>query len=169
MNLPDFKKSYVVYRRVAELLVFGIILSVVITFLNISGLVIKRNSVVLMISAFVIVFTVFNFINLRNCYFDLRNKKLFFILNFLSNVIFAGVNFAVLVFAKNEVYTWLFSITKGLKFLGVDVIYSVILFHFIQLLCIIVSTIGMEWIFDESDEDFDENEEDIDENEEDDW
>ena len=74
-------------------------------------------------------------------------------MNFLSHAIFAGVNFAVLVFAKNEVYTWLFSITKGLKFLGVDVIYSVLLFHFIQLICIIVSTIGMGWIFDEDDED----------------
>ena len=71
MNPPDFKKRYVVYRRIAELLMFSIVLSVMITFLNISGLVVKRNSVVLMISAFVIVFTVFNFINLRNCYFDM--------------------------------------------------------------------------------------------------
>lgn len=160
MNSPDFKKRYVVYRRIAELLMFSIVLSVMITFLNISGLVVKRNSVVLMISAFVIVFTVFNFINLRNCYFDMCDKKLFFILNFLSHAIFAGVNFAFLAFAKNEVYTWLFSITKGLKFLDVDVVYSVIIFHFIQLMCIIVSTIGMEWIFDENDEDFDENDED---------
>ena len=152
MNTPDLKKRYVVYRRVAELLLPCIVLSMVITFLNISGLVVRRNSVVLMISAFVIVFTVFNFINLRKCYFDMCDKKLFFILNFLSHAIFAGINFAFLAFAKNEIYAWLFSITKGLKFLDVGIIYSVLLFHFIQLICIVASTIGMEWIFYEKDE-----------------
>ena len=105
-----------------------------------------------MISAFVLAFTIFNFHNLRNCYFDLRNKKLFFMLNFLSYAIFAGVNFLVLMFADNVVYTWLFSITKGLKFLYIDLIYSVLFFHFIQLACILVSTIGMEWIFYEAEE-----------------
>lgn len=153
MNSPVFKKRFVVYRRFAELLLPTIVFSFLITILNVAGLVVKRSSVVFMISAFVMVFTIFNFTNLRKCYFDICNKKLFFILNFLSHAIFAGVNFAVLVFAKNEVYTWLFSITKGLKFLDVDVIYSVLLFHFIQLICIIVSTIGMGWIFDEDDED----------------
>ena len=122
------------------------------TILNIAGLVVERVGVVFMISAFVLAFTIFNFKNLRKCYFDIRNKKLFFMLNFLSNIIFACVNFVVLIFAKNEVYTWLFSITKGLKFLDIDVIYSILLFHFVQLICIIVSPIGMGWIFDKNDE-----------------
>jgi hypothetical protein len=73
-------------------------------------------------------------------------------LNFLSHTIFAGINFLVLMFANNVVYTWLFSITKGLKFLNVDLIYSVLLFHFIQLLCIVVAPIGMGWIFIEKEE-----------------
>lgn len=152
MKPPAFKKRYVVYRRVAELLLPSIVLSFLITILNIAGLVVQRTGVVLMISAFALAFTIFNFKNLRKCYFDIRNKKLFFMLNFLSNIIFACVNFAVLIFAKNEVYTWLFSITKGLKFLDVDVIYSILLFHFVQLICIIVSPIGMGWIFDKNDE-----------------
>ena len=151
MNSPVFRKRFVVYRRVAELLLPSIVCSLLITIFNITGLVVKRNDVFFMILAFVLVFTIFNFKNLRNCYFDLRNKKLFFVLNFLSHAIFAGVNFAVLVFAKNEVYTWLFSITKVLKFRGMDVIYSVLIFHSIQLMCIIASTIGMEWIFNEND------------------
>ncbi len=151
MNPPVFKKRYVVYRRVAELLLPTIVFSFLITILNITALVVKRNSVVFMIMAFVAVFTFFNFTNLRKCYFDLRNKKLFYTLNFLSQAIFTGVNFVFLVFEKNEIYTWLFAITKGLKFLGVDVIYSVLLFHFIQLMCIIVSPIGMGWIFDKND------------------
>lgn len=151
MNSPVFRKRFVVYRRVAELLLPTVVFSLLITIFNITGLVVKRNNVFFMILAFVLVFTIFNFKNLRNCYFDLRNKKLFFVLNFLSHAIFAGVNFAVLVFAKNEVYTWLFSITKVLKFRGMDVIYSVLIFHSIQLMCIIASTIGMEWIFNEND------------------
>lgn len=153
MNLSIFKKRFVIYRRVAELLLPSIFLSAMITFLNITGRVVDRVNIFLMISAFVMVFTIYNFRNLRNCYCDMRDKKLFFILNFLSYAIYAGINLAVLVFTKSEVYTWLFSITKGLRFLYVDVIYSVLVFHFIQLLCIFVSTIGMEWVFDEIDED----------------
>lgn len=153
MNSPVFKKRFVVYRRVAELLLSSIFFSLIITFLNITGRVVNRISIFLMISVFVLVFTINNFRNLRECYCDIRDKKSFFILNFLSHAIFAGINFVVLFFANSEVYTWLFSITKGLRFLYVDVIYSVLLFHFIQLLCIIVSTIGMEWVFDENDED----------------
>lgn len=153
MNPPVFRKRFVVYRRVAELLLPSIVFSFLITILNITALVVKRNSVVFMIMAFVVVFTIFNFTNLKKCYFDIRNKKLFFMLNFLSHAIFAAVNFAVLLFAKKEVYTWLFAITKGLKFLDVNLIYSVLLFHFIQLICIIVSPIGMGWIFDENDND----------------
>ncbi len=153
MNPPVFKKRLVVYRRVAELLLTCIVFSFLITILNVTGLMVKRNIVVFMILAFEVAFTILNFKNLRKCYFDIRNKKLFFMLNFLSHAIFAGVNFIFLLFAKNEVYTWLFSITKGLKYIDVELIYSVLLFHFIQLICIIVSTIGMEWIFDENDED----------------
>ena len=152
MNSPVFKKRFVVYRRVTELLVLSVFLSLIITILNVTGMVAKRTNIFLMISAFVMVFTFFNFRNLRNCYCDMRNKKLFFILNFLSNAIFAAVNFAVLMLANSEVYTWLFSITKGLRFIYVDIIYSVLIFHFIQLLCIVVSTIGMGWVFDVNDE-----------------
>lgn len=151
MNLPVFKKRLVVYRRVAELLLPSIVFSFLITILNITGLVIKRNSVVFMIMASVVVFTIFNFTNLKKCYFDIRNTKLFFMLNFLSHAIFAGINFLVLMFANSVVYTWLFSITKGLKFLDVELIYSVLLFHFIQLFCIVVAPIGMDWIFIEND------------------
>lgn len=149
MNTPVFKKSFVVYRRIAELLLPSLFFSLLITFLNISGLVIKRNSVIFMLLVFMTIFTIFNFRNLRKCYFDMRNKKLFYKLNFLSNAIFAGINFAFLVFAKNEVYAWLFSITKVLRFLDMNVVYSVLLFHFIQLICIFASTIGMGWIFNE--------------------
>lgn len=152
MNLPVFKKRFVVYRRVAELLLPCVALSFLITILNIKGLVLKRNSVVLMISALVIAFSIFNFTNLRKCYFDIRNKKLFFMLNFLSHAIFAGINFLVLMFANGVVYTWLFSITKGLKFLNVNLIYSVLLFHLLQLICIVAAPIGMGWIFIENDE-----------------
>ena len=153
MNSLSFKKRFVVYRRVAELLLPSVFSSAVITLLNITGIVAKRTSLLVMISVFVLVFTVLNLRNLRNCYYDICNKKLFFILNFSAYAIFAAINFAVLAFAKSEVYAWVFSITKGLRFLYVDIIYSVLLFHFIQLMCIIGATIGMEWIFDEKEED----------------
>ena len=158
MNPPVFKKRNVVYRRVAELLIPSVIFSFVITILNMTGLVVKRSNVVFMIAAFVVIYTIFNFTNLRKCYFDLCNKKRFYLLNFLSHAIFACINFAVLMSSENAVYTWLFSITKGLKFLDIDIIYSVLLFHFIQLICIVVSPIGMGWVFYRDDVDEEQSE-----------
>ena len=138
---------YVVYRRLTELFLPCIVFSVIITMLNVSGMVVKRINVVIMILVCMSIFTIYNFFNLRKCYFDLCNKKLYFTLNFLSYAIFAMVNMLFYVFAPNEAYTWLFSITKALTFVGINTIYSVLLFHFVELICIFASMIGMEWIF----------------------
>ena len=102
-----------------------------------------------MILVFVVFFTIYNFRNLRRCYFDIRNKKLFFALNFLSHGIFATINLVFFALASNEVYAWLFSITKALTFIDISIIYSIMFFHFIGLFCIVASTIGMQSIFDE--------------------
>lgn len=153
MNRPILLKRFVVYRRLAELFLVCFLFSALITFFNMSGLVVKRYRVVAMILAFVALFTFFNFRNLRKCYFDLCDKKLFFGLNFLSHAIFAAVNGALFVFASDEVYTWLFSITKCLAFAKVDIIYSILIFHVIELICIITAPIGMGWIFIHENED----------------
>ena len=147
MNSAVPSKRLVVYRRLIELFLPCIILSVIITLLNASGLVLKRVNVVIMVSVCVCIFTVYNFFNLRNCYHDLCNKKLYYELNLLSYAIFAVANMLLYAFASNEVYTWLFSITKALTFIDINTIYSILCFHFIELICIFASTIGMEWIF----------------------
>ena len=153
MNPPSFKKRYVVYRRVAELFLASIVLSAITIILNVSELVLKRNHIFIMIMFFAAVFTFINFTNLRNCYFDLRNKKLFYTLNFLSQAIFLGINLFFLIFEKNKIYTWLFAVTKALKFIDINIVYSVLIFHLIQMVCIVVSPIGMGWIFEEIAED----------------
>ena len=147
MNPPILIKRFVVYRRLAELLLICFLFSALITLLNMSALVVKRYHVVVMILAFVALFAFFNFRNLRKCYFDLRDRKLFFGLNFLSHAIFAAVNVTFFVFASDEIYTWLFAITKCLAFAKVNIIYSILFFHIIGLICIITAPIGMGWIF----------------------
>lgn len=153
MNPPILIKRLVVYRRLAELFLMCFLFSAMITLINMSGLVIKRYHVVIMILAFVALFTFFNFRNLRKCYFDLHDKKLFFGLNFLSHAIFAIVNAAMFVFASDEVYTWLFAITKCLAFAKVNIVYSILIFHVIEIICIITAPIGMGWIFIQENED----------------
>lgn len=147
MNPPILLKRLVVYRRLFELFLMCFLFSTLITLLNMSGLVVRRYHVVVMILAFVALFTFFNFRNLRKCYFDLCDKKLFYGLNFLSHAIFAVVNIATFVFASDEVYTWLFSITKCLAFAKVNILYSILFFHVMELICIVTAPIGMGWIF----------------------
>lgn len=154
MKTQVFLKRFLVYRRLIELFLPSILFSVLITLFNISGLVVKRDSVIVMIAACTAIFAICNVRNLRRCYFDMRNKKLFYGLNFLSHIIFAAVNFAMFEFTSNETYAWFFSITKSLTFFNIDTIYSILFFHFIGLLCIVISPIGMKWIFiKEDDED----------------
>ena len=152
MNFPTQFKRFIVYRRLAEIFLPCIIFSTFITLFNVSGVVYKRYNVIIMILAFVLIFTIYNFIKLRRCYFDMRNKKLFYMLNFISHGIFAAVNIILFAFVPNKVYAWFFAITKALTFLNIDTIYSILFFHFVGLLCIVASPIGMKWIFDKGDE-----------------
>ena len=148
MHSRGFSKRRVVFRRLIELFLPSIIFSVLITTLNVSEIIVKRYAVVIMITAFVVIFTVYNFRNLRKCYIDMRNEKLYYCLNFLSHVIFATGNILVFLLASNEFYTWVFSITKGIAFLGAKTIISILLFHFIGLASVVIAPIGMEWVFE---------------------
>ena len=148
MHSRVFSKRRVVYRRLIELFLPSIIFSVIITFLNVSEIIVKRFNVVILITAFVAIFTVYNFNNLRKCYVDIRNKKLYYCLNFLSLVIFAAGNILVFLLASNEIYTWMFSITKGITFIGAKTITSILMFHIIGFVCIVTAPIGMGWLFE---------------------
>ena len=149
MHSRVFRKRLVVYRRLIELFLPSIIFSVLITFLNVSEIIVKRYGVVIMIAAFVMVFTVYNYKNLRKCYVDVRNEKLYYCLNFLSHIIFAAGNILIFFLASNEIYTWIFSITKVIAFLGTKTITSILIFHLIGLISIVIAPIGMEWVFEE--------------------
>ena len=51
---------------------------------------------------------------------------------------------------------------KGLRIIGIDTIYSLLIFHCVQLLCIPASTIGLGWMLaareEEEDEEYEEYE-----------
>lgn len=140
-------KRLLLNRRLAELFLPCIIFSAVITLLNITGILVKRSQVVIVMLVCIGVFTYYNFSNLRQCYFDLRNKRIYFVFNLLAHAIFAAVNMLLYAFAPSEAYAWLFSVTKVLIFIDIDPIYSVLAFHLIEIICIFAATIGMNWIF----------------------
>lgn len=143
-------KRFVVLFRVLELLASAVVLSAVITLFNVMGLVVKRYLLVLTILAFNIIYVLFNISKLKMCYYDLRNKKNYYALAFLSHLIFAAINVLCYTLFSNKVYAWAFSITKILTYTGINTKISIFFFHLIGIVTIFIASIGMEKILKET-------------------
>lgn len=91
---------------------------------------------------------------LRNCYFDLHDKKEYFIANFIAYALFGICTVLVYVCFSGAVYSWIFAIAKFLKYTQLDftTVQSTAFFHLLGGLMICLAPIGMNWIF-EPDED----------------
>ena len=137
----------IVIRRVIELLLPSLLLSAILSALNVTDIVIQRYHLVLAILISVIIFTAFNGSNLRNCFYDMHHKKGYYLLNLLSQLIFMLINVLSYVIMPVKVYAWTFSITKLITYLDINTWYSILLFHAIGFITVFAATIGMNWIF----------------------
>ena len=153
MTMPAPSKRLVVIRRVIELLLPSVLFSVLLAILNVAGIIVQRYHLVLAILICVILFTGFNVSNLRKCFCDMHHRKLYYLLNLLSHIIFALINVFCYMIMSDKVYAWTFSITKLITYLDVDTWYSILIFHAIGLITVFAATIGMNWIFMQNDAD----------------
>lgn len=89
-----------------------------------------------------------DFILMRNCYCDLRDNCLFYIINISAYFVFAAVCTSVYFLCSSEVYTWLFAITKFLRYTvqSFTTLKSAAIFHLIGIAAILPVPIGMSWI-----------------------
>ena len=138
----DFKKNIVI-RRLVELLLTEALLSVLATILNVTGLVTQRYALVILLGAFIILFVVLNVRNMRKCFYDVRDNKTHYLMNFIAYGVFVVVNVGVYLVLPSTVHTWFFSLTKILCFLDIEYFVSFTVFHIIGVLAVIVAPAGM--------------------------
>lgn len=139
----------VIIRRTMELFFASGVISVALTIMNLGGFLADQGSLILGMLVGTAVFVKVNFNMLRDCYFDLVNNTLYYITNITAYLIFAAGGYAVYFLGSQKVYTWLFAVTKLLKYTNLDmaVPYSAAVFHCIGIAAVFAAPIGMQWIF----------------------
>ncbi len=145
----EFSIKNVIFRRVIELFSTEAILSLIVTALNVAGLLTTQLELFVALLSGVLIFAAVNILQMRHCYFDLKNDFLYFSSNISAAILFAALQFLIYIFADSDVYTWIFAITKCARylFLGLPIVISALIFHLISLATILISPIGMSWVF----------------------
>lgn len=147
--MKNLRINKIVLRRAAEMLICCIGLSVLICFLCVSGPMpvgsIQRD-VALNIIPFV--FLGINIVMLRNCYVAFLGKKQYYTVNLCAYAMFAVVNIGAYIILPVDGYTWLFVITKILRYSRLELVppLGIMIFHLLLLFSIPLAPIGMSWV-----------------------
>ncbi len=147
----DFRtKCVITLRRFIELMISVAALSAVVTLFTRIRLSTSYTVFIISLAIGFVFFLGANIWQMRSCFFDLRNLKLFYTLNLIAYAAFAIVNIAVLLFCPTNVFTWTFLISKTISFIFTDVseICAVLIFHGIGIVSVLLSTLGMYWLLD---------------------
>ena len=150
------QKRYLIIRRFTEMLLWTVFLSIISIFLNFSGIAGSQKMLMVCLSAGVVVFIGINLHMLKQCFFDLRDKKLYYFTNYIAYLFYAAVSIIIYAIGGNTVYAWIFAITKFMRYssFGISTPLSALIFHLIMLLVIAVAPLGMNWIFTEDEDDY---------------
>jgi len=145
----NFSITRVIVRRFFELFFTNAAISAVLTVFNIADLLITANTLLKGMCLGIALFIFFNVRMLKNCYFDLRNKALYYFTNLSAYFAFMAVCFGTYFLCSGEVYTWLFAVTKFAKYtrFTTAVPYSALIFHCFGIIMIFLAPLGMSWVF----------------------
>lgn len=133
-------------RRFAELIFTCFIISGFIALLSKMGILVERGHVVFALLIGAVIFFVVNIKMQRNCYYDMGEyHKEYYIINTVAYLLFAAVCYLVYIFCSDEVYTWLFAITKWVRFTvnRIEIYLSALLFHLVGLATVFLSPAGV--------------------------
>ena len=139
----------VVLQRFLELLFTNTLISVFVSFLNFADIIETESGVGIWL---VIGFVLFLYINirlLRQCYFELKNKFVYYFVNLLAYFLFMVVSFGIYYCFSMEIFSLFFAIFKILKYsrMATGVLCSLVIGHSIGFLCVFLSPLGMSWVF----------------------
>lgn len=139
----------IILRRFLELIIPCALISAIAVVLNITGLFTTRITVFTIAFLGAVIWFVLNITMLRRCYLDLRDIKVYYISNFIAYAIFGLCTVIVYLCFSNAVYGWIFAITKFFRYtnLNISTVISTAIFHFLGGLMILLSPLGMGWIY----------------------
>lgn len=142
-----------VARRLFELFFTSAAFSAALTVLNTEEILDGNIRFLPIVYIFAALFMIVNFIMMRNCYCDLRDNRLFWILNFSAYLIFLILSFSVFL-CSSKTYTWLFAITKFLRYTdtNITVVQSAAVFHLVGIAAVFLAPIGLGWVLECDDE-----------------
>ena len=135
-------------KRFFEMLITSGALSTAVTALFIFNALPSRTVYIFACLTFsALAFLVINIGMFRNCYLDMEGDKTYYLSNYLAYFIFMLAGFLTYEIS-NEAYTWLFAITKFVRFsyLSASKSVSAVIFHAIMLLTVLTSPIGLGWV-----------------------
>ncbi len=143
-------------RRLVQMLVINIVLSVLVTALNVTGLIKTQQLIFISTCAGVALSMIINLHFMRRLYYKLANKFEYYMSTYIAHLLFFVINLSVGVIFDNTVYAWLFSITKFARFshLMMSSLTSAVIFNIVMLLSIHIAPIGMGWLVVDEDYDY---------------
>lgn len=144
----------VIIRRFLEMLISSALFSAIAVVLNILGLFTTTTSVFILDFLAAACWFTLNLFMLRHCYFDLRDRKIYYVSNFIAYAVFGICTVIAYLYFSSSVYGWIFAITKLFKYtaLNFSTVWSAALFHLFGGLMILLAPIGMKWVFDLEDD-----------------
>lgn len=114
--------------------------------MNIVDLVNTQNSMLLFLSLGAALFLYVNVRMMRDCYYDIRGGMYYFVGNYAAYLIFMAVSLLLYFFGGSGIFTWLFAITKFVRYTGggVSNLVSTLIFHAVMLLSVLLAPLGMK-------------------------
>lgn len=140
---------YAAYRRFMEIAGSCVLLSSVISFLcKCNALPDGSGELVIGLYIAMAIFIVINIWMMRGCYYELKDTKVYFIVNYSAYIVFGLITILVYNLFSTEVYTWFFAITKFARYtnLYLPTVYSAAVFHTVIGIAIFLAPIGMSWV-----------------------
>ena len=140
---------YAAYRRFLEIVVSCVLLSSVISFLcKCNALPDGSRELVIGLYITAVLFVGINIWMMRGCYYELRDTKVYFIVNYSAYIVFGLITILAYKLFTAELYTWFFAITKFARYtnLYLNTVYSAMVFHVVMVITIFLAPIGMSWV-----------------------
>lgn len=134
------------FRRFGEFAFLEVVLSVMITVFGIAGILDSQNSALHCTVACVAVYVIVSVFRMRICFYELENPRAYYICNLSAYAVFALINILAYFLLDSTIYTWIFAITKFVRYayVGFTTVTSIATFHIIMVFAILLAPAGIE-------------------------
>ena len=141
---------YVFFKRLRVMLVECIALSIVVSLLCAMDILPDgSNKLTIGLYCAAMLFFVMNFFHMRRYYKKLANKRKYYISNLSACIAFAIISFVANIVLPGQLFAGVFSVTKVFRgtMFNFTTYQSMLLFNCTMIICVLLATIGMKWVF----------------------